>query len=82
MSYRAYILADKNPCIPAHLAVGPIEPPFGLMERVMHILKQDNACVNFEELSLTGRFFTNTDAPSKMEIDIETLETVGRLPDP
>jgi len=63
----------------AHVSAGPVEPPFGLWDRLANTLSYDNACVNVEELSHSGVIVAVTDAAVKQQIDPITLETVGRL---
>lgn len=61
-----------------HVSVGPVEPPFGLWDRLAHTLSYDNACVNVEELSCSGVVVAVTDAAVQQQIDPATLETVGQ----
>ena len=79
------MLSAENPRMPAHLSVGPVEPPFPLQDvlfnTLFNTLSYDNTCVNVEELSSSGIFCAVTDAAIRNEIDLATLETVRRIPD-
>jgi beta,beta-carotene 9',10'-dioxygenase len=66
--------------IPGHLAVGPVEPPFAWWDILWHTLDFDNTSVNFEQLSQSNVYCAVTDAVVRNQIHLDTLETVGRLP--
>jgi beta,beta-carotene 9',10'-dioxygenase len=75
------MLDPTNPRMPPHVSTGPIEPPFPMMDVILNTMSFDNTCVNFEEISSSGTFCAVTDAAIRNEIDINTLETVRRIPD-
>jgi beta,beta-carotene 9',10'-dioxygenase len=66
--------------IPGHISVGPVEPPFQWWDVLLNTMTFDNTCVNIEELSSSGTFCAVTDAAVHKEINVTTLETIGRLP--
>jgi beta,beta-carotene 9',10'-dioxygenase len=82
------LMLEENK-IPPHISLGPVEPKFpwwDVMLNTMHdvllnTVRFDNACVNIEELSLSGTYCAVTDSAVRQEIDIHTLTTVRRMPD-
>lgn len=66
--------------IPGHISTGPVDPPFELWDVLWNTLSFDNTCVTIEEVSSSGIVCAGTDAAVRQQIDIRTLETIGRMP--
>ena len=71
-------LSVLAPCV----SVGPVVPPFPSWQVLLTAAFFDNTPVHVDNLSSSGTFVALTDAAVKMEFDLETLETKGRLAEP